>query len=61
MFTPISVSECFRTDENESNLHDGVRMGTVKRQHPQYKITCSLVKVRVRVEEVVQYTKIMQG
>ena len=27
----ISASECFRTDENESLLHAGVRMGTVRR------------------------------
>ena len=31
MYTPIRVSGCLRTDENESHLHDGVRMGTAKR------------------------------
>ena len=48
MFTPISVSECCQTDENESHLYDDVRMGTVKR----YSIRLLLplrVRVRVRV------------
>ena len=49
MFTPISVSECCRSDESGTHLHDRVRVGTVTTWRSRHKITSSLAGVSVRV------------
>ena len=44
----LSVPDFFRTDDNETHLHAGVCMRTVKKKCPQYKITVRPARVKCR-------------